>query len=893
MTVKKISILLYLMVSSLFASSQDATITGIVTDANTKELITGAIVMLEGTSIGAASDFDGVYNLQKITPGTYTIRCSFISYETLHENVTISAGQKLGIDFALKESIIELGSVIVIGNINRQSENMILLEQKKAIMVTQAIGAQELSRKGVGDAEAAVTKISGISKQEGVKNVFVRGLGDRFNATTLNGFSIASEDPEYKNISLGFFSSDIISSIGVNKVFNATMNGDVGGASININSKELFGDAELEAGFSTGINSQTVSKNFSKTSGINSFGYNSKITGPTDLSKYSFKNSLDPDIQDFQINRSFEIGGGKKILLGTEKNPLRFYLLGQYSTDYNYSEGIVRNTTTSGTIYKNQTYDDFQQSSSHLAMLNADYQFVQNSLSYNALYIHTNNSSYINYFGYDAVFAESDDYKGALIRQQINDNTLLVNQLKFTAAFSDVSSLETGVAWNMITGNEPDRRINYFTINDADNQQVFPSKGTGRHQRYFSELTENDFNFNLAWKYKLLENSEIQVGYRGRLSERNFEAIEYDQQSINLPNININEIKLSDIFNQTALDNNQFRLQRNVNRYDVNQNIHSFYTEFTWQPSEKFSGIAGAQFSDIKISVPYSVDNLATEGKTEISKFYILPSLNFRYVLNDKNSLRLSASNTYTLPQAKEISPFRYIGRNFKSQGNPKLKPATNYNIDLKWDFYPFADELISVTGFFKYILDPISRVEKANAGGFLTYDNISDHTTLTGIEIEIRKNIIRTEKHKFSFGINSSFISTSVNLNRNDAGFTNTNSEIEGSAPLIINADLSHRYINNDFQLTNTIVFNYFSDRIYTIGTQDFQDIMEKGISTLDYVASAKLNKHWALGIKAINLLDPAFRLSREPKGEDTNPIILEDYKKGINMSLSISYSL
>lgn len=66
-----------------------------------------------------------------------------------------------------------------------------------------------------------MTKVAGVSKQDGVKNVFVRGLGDRYNATTFNGFALPSEDPEYKNISLDFFGTDIIQSVGVKKAFNA------------------------------------------------------------------------------------------------------------------------------------------------------------------------------------------------------------------------------------------------------------------------------------------------------------------------------------------------------------------------------------------------------------------------------------------------------------------------------------------------------------------------------------------------------------------------------------------------------------------------------------------------------------------------------------------------
>ena len=91
-------------------------------------------------------------------------------------------------------------------------------------------------------------KFRGISKQEGVKNVFVRGLGDRYNLTTLNRFPIPSEDPEYKNIALDFFSTDIIQSVDVNKTFGGTMASDVAGAGINISSKELVGRSELSFG---------------------------------------------------------------------------------------------------------------------------------------------------------------------------------------------------------------------------------------------------------------------------------------------------------------------------------------------------------------------------------------------------------------------------------------------------------------------------------------------------------------------------------------------------------------------------------------------------------------------------------------------------------------------
>ena len=91
---------------------------------------------------------------------------------------------------------------------------------------------------------------------------------------------------------------------------------------------------------------------------------------------------------------------------------------------------------------------------------------------------------------------------------------------------------------------------------------------------------------------------------------------------------------------------------------------------------------------------------------------------------------------------------------------------------------------------------------------------------------------------------------------------------------------------------VTAALVFNYFSDRIYTIGTQGYQDIMENGIPTLDFVAQAKLGSHFGISLKARNLLNPAHQLTRKGDG-DNNEVILSKYKKGLDFSLGLTYNL
>ncbi len=111
-----------------------------------------------------------------------------------------------------------------------------------------------------------------------------------------------------------------------------------------------------------------------------------------------------------------------------------------------------------------------------------------------------------------------------------------------------------------------------------------------------------------------------------------------------------------------------------------------------------------------------------------------------------------------------------------------------------------------------------------------------------------------------------------------------------KGPLAAIVNFDFSHNFTKGDRSFVNTLVLNSVSDNIYTIGTQGYQDVMEQGVMILDWVVSqAKLNKYLSLTLKARNLLNPSYKLSRKAN-ESGEKVILSDYKKGINISLGVS---
>ena len=888
---------LFLGVTAM-TSAMDASagiLKGSVVDKKTGEPIIGATITVAGTNIGAITDYDGNYEINVPDGEEYEIEVRYVSYKNLVlDNIKVK-GETIN-NIELEEESVVLGGIEVVASLNRESENFLLLEQKKSVLSRQAVGAKELSRKGVSDAEGAVQKISGISKQEGVKNVFVRGLGDRYNTTMLNGFPIPSEDPEYKNISLSFFDTDVIQSVGVNKVFSASGAGDAAGAVIDIQSKELIGQEMLEVGGSFGLNTQTVSQPFYIQNGAGYMGISNKAQPGTDLSTFGFKNSLDPKQTNFNPDHSYSVAAGNKFYVGEDLNPLNVLVLANYSQSNTFTDEIVRNTTTNGTIYQDQKGEKYERNISQMLLGNVNYLMKNdNELSYNLMMIHSNNQYVADYLGMSDKFQSSDRSQGFMRRQQANDNLLVVNQINSSWKLSDKWKLNAGLAYNYVSGNEPDRRINYLSETETENLYT-PTRGTGSQQRYFSELTEHDLNMKIEAIFNLPDkidgSSMLKFGYTGRMVKDAFEAVEYDMSAIGSESFNLNELKLDNFFNQNNLTAGKFSLDRNNDIYGVKKYINAVYADATYRLAESFTANVGVRMDYVLMNIDYNVNRGGDQGSEDINKPFILPSLNFKYDVAEKHSLRLGLSKTYTLPQSKEISPFRYIGVNFKSQGNQNLKPSDNYNIDLKWDFYPSAGELISVGVFYKYIQNPISRIEIASAGGYLSYENISDCATAAGVEFELRKDIFKHTAgealHKMNFGLNGAYTYTMAKV---EQATDPTGSQLEGAAPFIGNADITYQFKRNDFGITGTIVCNYFSDRVYTIGTQGYKDIIEKGVPTLDIVIGGQINKHLSLDLKMKNLINPSYQLFREASGENNEKIILNDYTKGRNFSIGLTY--
>ena len=904
--IKKVFSIVVLCFGILMTYAQQAPfgVKGTVVDVESYQPLAGVTVTIANSQLGTTTNDKGEFYipLPSDKSSEYLIRAALMGYDAQELNFTLQTNDTEFVSFALKNADAVIEEVVVTRRREKFGELALLEERKKSNLMVESIGAQELSRKGVSDAQAALTKMAGVAKQDGVKNVLVRGLGDRYNSTSLNGLPLPSEDPLYKNISLDFFGSDIIQSINVNKTFNPFISGDVAGANVDIFTKEATANS-LEVAVSGGVNTQTVGKdNFKRIDGTNWFGTlpaGSKA-GITDLNSYDFKNNWNPNNQKNLFNSSFRVLGNRRFMVSN--NPLSVFFVASMDSKYRYADGKVRSTSDAGTMLADRDFVENEYHVSKTAMLNLRYGWANSNVSFNSLYIQDQVQRLTELEGMN--FPEQTGDLEFSRRQQVNDNHIFVNQLLSKLTLNDNWTADLGVGFNYVIGNEPDRRTNSFLI--RNNVLQYPMNSPNENQRYYSDITEKGLVAKAILTYKFQNENNldrrIDFGYNGNILQRDFNAYFFNHRILNI-NSTVTKDNVDEIFNNNTLGQD-FRLETLrggsnpflPNYYVGKKRIHSAIANGTYQFNDAFTAVLGLRVDNVLQSIAYDGNLPDPTGKNyaEIKKNYFLPSLNLKYALNEKMLLRASGSQTYTLPQFIEIAPMRYADVNAYIEGNPFLIPAKSINADVKWELYPTQSELFSVGLFYKLIDNPIARVNSNSAGNTLTYVNVGSEATVFGAEVEVKKDLLRSAsaygENVLSAGLNVSYLFSDQKLQSQIAQFKNTNDKMEGASPLLVNADLTYKLAFNNFDLMPTVIFNYFSDRIYSLGTAGYNNIIEKGIPRLDFVTQANINKKWGVNLKAENILNPSRELfmnfdNGAPK------VIMEQFKRGVDLSLGVSY--
>ena len=249
--------ILLLVLSTMTAMAGN--IKGTVLDKQTKEPLTGATIQITGTAQGVVADIDGNYTLN-VNDGTYTITVRYIGYKDILLN-SIKVKAETLLNFEMESDAQALGEVSVVAKKNLEGERALQMERQKATLAIENLGAKEMSIKGISNVEEGVKKITGISIAS-AGQLIVRGLGDRYSTTTLNGLPIASPNPDNKLIPLDIFPASTVQNITVSKVYDASAFADYSGAHIDISTKENVGSDFLSISFNAGGKFNTLGKDF-------------------------------------------------------------------------------------------------------------------------------------------------------------------------------------------------------------------------------------------------------------------------------------------------------------------------------------------------------------------------------------------------------------------------------------------------------------------------------------------------------------------------------------------------------------------------------------------------------------------------------------------------------
>ncbi|MBW8360579.1 MAG: TonB-dependent receptor [Kaistella sp.] len=848
----------------------------------------------------------------------------------LTSSAAVFYGQEVN-DTIKKESKIE--GVVIQGNSNRKTETAILMEQKKAIVQKQSIGAEEISRKGISNLEQGLTKITGINTVES-RGLFVRGLEERYNSLLVNGLATPSNNPFQKIIELKQFPTDIVGKFDVYKTYNANLFGDFAGATFDV--ETLVPETEFtKLEFSVGFNSlSTFRDDFKISPSANSMdgyiGLNSRDRQLPDeirdfrpsavtIPNTSFKDSWNVDnIKSFP---NTGIGFTTSQKFGNSRNVGMLFSLNQ-STEYEFREGNDNTFDTNGD-FKNKLYKtEYNYNVQSSALLGLSYKIANTKINLVSTFLQNSNNIIQDYDGYRD--NKSEDIMFFRTNQQ-DISRLTDIQLLASQKIGERHNFKLGGSWVNNWYEQPDRKT-FYGVRTGDNQLLMSYGGNNMIRQYL-DLSGTDYFSGLAeYQLSLGEKNDqntypitFTLGYNGFADKRTM-SYRFIFSKASSSAGQVIDIDSPDQSFNSAIQNGLFKYEESNQPNFKNfmyQYVNAGYGSINYKPNPTWDILAGARAEkDMSIIRWKAISDDVNGGFRNIVKnrTYILPSLSVKKAINTKSNIRFSASKTITRPILIEILPIEYInpdnnniagnydrpnatfGENFRGLDN-----SQNYNVDLKYEIFPKNNELLAINVFGKKIDRAIERsyIPSSNSNGTLITFFNAKTATLLGAELETLINLNRFSENlsRWSIGMNATFIYSDVKRSQAQEDETNINSKrtLQGAAPWMVNADLKYDFKNsNNLKRTMSLVYNVTGKKIYGVGFGSLDNVYELPFNQLDFILQGEITKKVEVKLGIYNILDQTYKL--ELGDESTVKILsddlrMEDYKKGISFNMSVGY--
>lgn len=877
------------LISIKLIFAQNGKVSGTILDSKTGETLPGAMATIEGTGKGSIADFDGKFIITGITPGKVTLIVSYISYDSKKiTDIDVKAGDVTEVNVLLSPSTSkELQEVEVVVTLNKENNTALVLQQKNNASVSDGISSETIKKTPDRNTSDVIKRVSGATIQDN-KFAIIRGMNDRYNTAYLNGAPLPSSESDRKAFSFDIFPANLLDNIVILKTATPDLPGDFAGGVIQINTKSIPDKNYYNVSLSGGYNTQTTFKEFKtykggKTDWLGIDDGSRAIPGGIPATKdFSALSNLDKIEEAKKVN--YDWGLQNKTAMPNLNFQYAMANVGQiFKRDAGSVFAITYNNTNStlfnnrrefeeqgDTIQKIKDYQDTVYNNNILAsvMWNLSYKITPNNqIGFkNLLSVNTDDKVVVRKGLFDGTgpiwersnvrwFTQNRIYSGQLTGEHLIAKPKIT--IKWVGGYSDIVRSIPNL-----------RKMVYQKSSSFENDSVpfaallfentvYPNSAGSM---FFANNNENikSIRYDISKPFSILSSKhEFKIGGFHQIRVREFTSrllgfTQYKRGSQVLFNYELSLLPENEIFaaqNMGVVDgpgkyDGGFKLSEATTEqdsYGATSKLHAGYAMLDSRFFEKLRFIYGARIEsynqELRTKSPLGEPIVRDTTNTDI-----LPSVNAVYSLTDKINIRAAYYRTVCRPEFRELAPFNFYDfiTDFSLSGEPTLVRSLINNYDVRFEWYPGAGQIISASGFYKQIENPIEQVSStASAIRSLFYANAKSATNI-GAELEYRfklSTIFRNDSSSFlnstTFFSNFAYIQSKVDITGAVVGSESDVRPLQGQSPFIVNAGL--QYLNSDNGFGASISYNVVGRRIFIVGSTDEPTYWENPRHILD----------------------------------------------------------
>lgn len=904
--------------SASLAQAQSGRIVGQVVDRGTGHPVMSVQVFITGGTTGAATDLDGRYRLPPLSPGTYSVTFRRIGFQLARfDSVRVVADSVTTLNAAMDPAAMSLTAVEVRGaSVQRASaEAGLLALQKAAPAVSDGISSEAIKRSPDADAADAVTRIAGISVVDN-KFVVVRGLPERYSNTLLNGVELPSPEPTKKLVPLDIFPTSLVDAIVVTKAATPDRPGDFAGGSVEVRTKEFPERFVGEITFSQGYNSRTtfqpvpvlargMGDYFAKPAdrfthlGI-AQNTVSADNGPRMTERFaeSIRSVWQPAERSAPLHTGFGATLGGQIGLGP--NPLGVVasltqsLKTEYTPDRLLLWLVEAEEPRRGFIYRQtQTAADLG------ALLNISYRLgAATKLGLKNLYTRNSEETFTRSDGFET--ERGDDSPIRQYQARYLERRFLQNQLAGEHVIGPLfgSRIEWKATRATSWRDEPDHRTVRYTLPPGRSEYVVNPSNPSPDMwiRYLTdELRSGQIDVTVPVGLRYTADASVKVGALYRSRARAFDVTYFRFELSKLSDIET--LAPEQIFSPEYLGSHIYLRPFTglADSYAADEAIGAAYAMVDVPVLERLRVVGGVRMEDWTLELRRNASDTTTAPLAPPKAARdLLWSANLTYALSDRMNLRLAGFRSVTRPDPREVSPDFYLDLvgGCYSVGYPELERAAVLNADARWELYPAAGQVISVSAFYKEFEKPIVEIVGVALNSCRTQPRNARSARNIGAELEARRalDMLPGPLSQVTASLNVTVVQSLVDLS-GVGGHYAPDTPLTGQSPFVLNAGLT--YVSKSGRVGASALYNYFADRVarYGIAEPDpLPNLIEEGRGTLDAKVQTRLMRGTTVSLSARNITDAASQFTFE--FPTTGTATSEYVRRGVSLSLSLSHA-